>query len=201
MARMLTAVMLAGLVALAALAAPPLARVTYACSCAQPTPTVGQAFKDADAVFSGRPRLVEQTKIEALFPDPRTQMVAMVDGIHAQFEVIEIWKGVSGRDVDLWTGRGGGDCGFDFHPAEAYLVFARRTPNGRLVTGDCTNTMPLADAVVEIAALGPGTRIQSALPETPPFALWPALIAAGVLTPISLGALWLVAGPRRRRSS
>jgi hypothetical protein len=197
---MLTVVLLAGLVALAALAAPPFARVTYACSCAQPTPTVEQTLKDADAVFSGRPRLVEPTKIEALFPDPRTQMVAMVDGIHAHFEVIESWKGVSGREIDLWTGRGSGDCGFTFQPDEAYLVFARRTPNGRLVTGDCTNTMPLADAVVEIAALGPGTRVQSALPEAPTFAIWPALIAAGVLTPISLGALWLVARPRRRRS-
>jgi hypothetical protein len=201
MGRALTLVALSWLIALGALVAPPLARVTYACSCVRPAPTVQQTLQDADAVFAGRPLVVEPTKIEALFPDPRTQMVAMVDGVHAHFEVIESWKGVSGREVDVWTGRGNGDCGFEFHPSEAYLVFARRTPNGRLVTGDCTNTMPLADAVVETATLGPGTRVQSSLPAAQAFELWPALAAIAVLTPISLGALWLIVGPRRRPSA
>jgi hypothetical protein len=133
--RALTLVALAGFVALAALLAPPLAAVTHACSCMSPAPTVEQTYQDADAVFSGRVQVLEPTKIEALFPDPRTQMVAMVDGIHAHFAVIESWKGVAGREVDVWTGRGGGDCGYEFQLPEAYLVFARRTPNGRLVTG------------------------------------------------------------------
>jgi hypothetical protein len=194
----LTVVVLASCLALASLVAPSLARVTYACSCVQPPPTVGQTFQESDAVFAGRPRVVEPTRIETIFPDPRTQMVMMVDGIHARFEVIESWKGVTGHDLDVWTGRGNGDCGSEFHPAEAYLVFARRTPNGRLVTDDCTNTMPLSDAVVELAALGPGTRVQSALPDAQPFQPWTALAAMVVLTPICGGALWLGRGRRGR---
>lgn len=197
MGRALTLVALAGLVALAALLAPPLAVVTHACSCVQPAPTVEQTYQDSNAVFAGRVQVLEPTRIEALFPDPRTQMVAMVDGIHAHFAVIESWKGVAGRDVDLWTGRGSGDCGYEFQVPDAYLVFARRTPNGRLVTGLCTNTRPLVSAVTELTALGPGTRPEP-LPDAPPFQPWTALAALAVLLPVSLGAFRLAAGQRRR---
>jgi hypothetical protein len=198
MARAVTLVALALTFAVGAVLMPPLARVSYACSCTRPPPTVQQTFDDADAVFSGRVQVLEQTKIEALFPDPRTQMVAMVEGVHARLDAIESWKGAAGHDIELWTGRGGGDCGYEFQLAEAYLVFARRTPNGRLVTGLCTNTRPLAEAVTELAALGPGTRVQPPLPGEQPFQPWSGLAAVGVLAPVSLGALWLVRGRRSR---
>jgi hypothetical protein len=209
-------VALASLVALGALLAPPLARVSYACSC-MGTPPLVQAYQQAAAVFSGRVYSLERTLVEAPSPDPRTQIAPMVDGVHARFDVLEIWKGVTGRGVELWTGSGGGDCGFEFQFPQEYLIFAYRTQNGRLFTGVCSNTRELANAAPDRSALGAGMQPPpgpppwegvargdaqpEGLPDPPTFEPWKAVLVAGALTPVSLAALWLVRGRGRRRAA
>jgi hypothetical protein len=57
------------------------------------------------------------------------------------FAVAERFKGVDGRLIDVLTGSGGGDCGFNFRVGSSYLVFAYRHPvTGRLGTGICSRT-------------------------------------------------------------
>jgi hypothetical protein len=213
MARVLAMLLLASAFAIATLLAPPFARASFACSCMRPPP-VAQALQQADAVFAGHLYLLERTIVEMPVPDPRTNKPMRTEGIHARFDAFESWKGVTGRDVEIWTGSGGGDCGYDFEFSAPYLVFANSRPDGRLMTSICSHTRKLADATAERAQLGPGTqapagppvwyaaaaaRTQAApeLPDDPPFQPWAAVAAAAVLLPVSLGAVWLLRGRSR----
>src|SRR5688572_25515685 len=51
----------------------------------------------------------------------------------------EMFRGVEGAQVEIVTGLGGGDCGFDFKQAQQYLVYGIES-EGKLYTGSCTPT-------------------------------------------------------------
>ena len=132
-----------------------------ACSCIVSGPPC-QAYFSADAVFVGTVDAIEIHKrpLEGM-PDRRydRKLVHMtVDGVA---------RGVQGTRVDVWTGMGGGDCGFDFKVGQRYVVYASRHSTGELGTGICSRTRLASDprAAEDLAYLsalpasGAGARV------------------------------------------
>jgi hypothetical protein len=94
-----------------------------ACQCPEP-PRPQEALERATAVFVG-------TVISAALAGDR--------GRRFQFSVKEVLKGNIGGKVDVLTGRGGGDCGYNFNIATQYLVYATFS-EGQLATNICMRT-------------------------------------------------------------
>lgn len=116
-----------------------------ACSCIGPRMPC-DAYGSAAAVFVGTPvsvRLAERKKGEDLDWTPRA----------FKFLVEQSYLGVSGTEIEVFTGRGGGDCGYSFKVGERYLVYAYRYEN-RLTTGICSRTKPFAQATEDLSFLG-----------------------------------------------
>ncbi len=104
------------------------ARAAAACSCINQTQE--QNFARSPFVFAG---VVE--KIEETADDPERRVT---------FRVMQWWKGEQlERTIDVWTGRGGGDCGYPFETGQSFLVMANRMIDNRLATGICGGTAAL----------------------------------------------------------
>jgi hypothetical protein len=106
-----------------------------ACECAMPNAPC-KVFANTPAVFAGR-----ATKIVTSPNGNRT----------VDFEVSQAYSGVTEKTVELTTGSGGGDCGYDFKEGVSYLVYAYNGAPplgevGKLYTGICSRTRPLAEA-------------------------------------------------------
>lgn len=69
-----------------------------------------------------------------------------------KLEVEESFKGASTRTAVLYTGWGGGDCGYRFERGSRYLVYARDNDGG-LYTGICHATKRVEEAAGEIPVL------------------------------------------------
>ena len=95
-------------------------RPADACSCAGPRAAC-QATWDAAAVFVGQVVEVGQN-IEA----HRAQTTAAPELFfykrRVRLEVIELFRGPAASTVDVYTGLGGGDCGYDFVAGGTYLI-------------------------------------------------------------------------------
>jgi len=77
-----------------------------------------------------------------------------------QFEVLESFIGVEGPTAEVWTGMGGGDCGFEFQIGKSYLIYAGRTRDGRLHTSICSPTRSASragDAIAYARQVAAGT--------------------------------------------
>jgi hypothetical protein len=73
-------------------------------------------------------------------------------GMRITFEVDRVWKGGHSSSISLETGRGGGDCGYEFVLGQRYLVYVESD----VYFGDthiCTRTKPLAAAGSEVREL------------------------------------------------
>lgn len=118
-----------------------------ACSCFGPG-TPCESYGAASAVFAGT--AISVRRAEEPKPGP-------VQPINYQrifkFSVDQPYLGVAGTEVEITTGSGGGDCGYDFRIGERYLVYAHLYQN-RLHTGICTRTKPFAAAGEDLAFLG-----------------------------------------------
>jgi hypothetical protein len=66
--------------------------------------------------------------------------------------VEEAFKGAEPGRTVLFTGWGGGDCGYRFRRGDRYLVYAGDSDDG-LYTGICYSTKPLEEARSELATL------------------------------------------------
>ena len=69
--------------------------------------------------------------------------------------VDSLWKGAATDSLVIWTGFGGGDCGFPFQVGRSYLIFAVSDDSNRLKTWECSLTQDRAGADDVIGALGP----------------------------------------------
>jgi hypothetical protein len=128
--------------------------IAAACSCATP-PTVTDAVESADLVFVGTVERIDKRwlglawmYVRALFgkePDVKDY------GFEVTFRTTTIWKGRGKRTVSLFTGRGGGDCGYRFEEGKTYLVYAYC--RGNCYTGICTRTGERNDAATDLAVL------------------------------------------------
>jgi hypothetical protein len=211
---------LALMLGLAGVLAPPLARTGRACSCINPMPPLSKLVDQAAAVFSGRAILVERVFEQ----DPQQRFGdGWYEGVHMRIEVIQVWKGVSTPEVDVWTGTGGGDCGTPLELGQPYLLFGWSGRDGRLGVGSCSPSGPLTSSQSTLAMLGqgrfmppgprpwdtavPGSETQAAAsarpprPDVPPIQPWTALLVAGTLVSFGLGAFWVMWGRRRRPSA
>jgi hypothetical protein len=102
-----------------------------ACDCPGPPP-VGVSVARSDAVFMGVAIAVRDSS--EVGEDGSEGAPARV----ATFRVETSWKGVRADTVvHVWTGQGGGDCGFGFEQQHRYLVFAH---GADLKTGICDRT-------------------------------------------------------------
>lgn len=69
-----------------------------------------------------------------------------------EFEVETPFKGVTERWAKVYTGWGGGDCGYEFRRGERYLVYSTGSGETRF-TGICHETKPLSEAGREVKIL------------------------------------------------
>jgi Carboxypeptidase regulatory-like domain len=77
-----------------------------------------------------------------------------------KFSVEQTYLGVDGPEIEVSTGTGGGDCGYEFKNGQRYLVYAYRYTD-RLTTSICSRTQPFAEANEDLAFLG---NLSSAAP-------------------------------------
>jgi hypothetical protein len=62
-------------------------------------------------------------------------------------KVLESFRGSTESEIDVYTGSGGGDCGYGFETQRSYLIYAYREPvSGQWGTGICSRTMPIDSA-------------------------------------------------------
>lgn len=112
-----------------------------ACSCGSPGLPC-EAYGAAAAVFVGTPISIRQTN-------------EMWTSRAVKFSVEQSYLGVAGTEVEVFTGSGGGDCGYYFEVGQRYLVYAYRNRNKEhLTTSICSRTRPYARASEDIAFLG-----------------------------------------------
>jgi hypothetical protein len=142
---------------LACLAAP-----AYACSCMGSGPPC-QELARSNAVFTGKviditePLVGEPSKV---FPRSsrrerrdRELASAAYPRRRVRFEIREVMAGLPAgqKEIEIVTGMGGGDCGYEFRWDEEYVVYAYQNPQRRLETGICTRTRPLSEAAEDLA--------------------------------------------------
>jgi hypothetical protein len=77
-----------------------------------------------------------------------------------KFSVEQSYLGVEGSEIEVSTGTGGGDCGYEFKTGQRYLVYAYRYTE-RLTTSICTRTRLFIEANEDLAFLG---NLSSAAP-------------------------------------
>jgi len=79
------------------------------------------------------------------------------------------------KEIEIATGRGGGDCGYPFQTGSEYVVYADKNSEGRLEAGICSRTRPLAQASEDIEYIRAMSnapeigeiRVRTGLPDTP----------------------------------
>lgn len=69
-----------------------------------------------------------------------------------KFSVEQPYLGVTGTEIEVATGFGGGDCGYQFKIGQRYLVYAYGEK--KLTTSICTRTKSFASANEDLAFLG-----------------------------------------------
>lgn len=128
--------------------------VARACSCMAPG-TPCESYGTANAVFVGT--AVSVRELERPKPED-------LDKWHYRrvfkFSVEQSYLGVDGTEIEIFTGVGGGDCGYQFKIGTRYLVYAHSYQN-RLSTSICTRTKSFASANEDLAFLG---NLSSAAP-------------------------------------
>ena len=126
---------------------------TRACSClrTEPESDYRRLLQNTDAVFRGTVlRVQELTGIPGR--DLQRSALRLV-----VFQVSGAWKGINQRVAYVFTGRGGGDCGYPFEEGSEYVVWATRDSvdaPGELSTDRCRSTCELHDASRQLEQLG-----------------------------------------------
>lgn len=131
-----------------------------ACSCLSSNATCDQTWKSGEVIFLGK----VTTKITAQPAAPGEFIVRQKLGF--RFSVTESFRGpaIPGDEIVVYTGRGGGDCGYPFKVGTSYLVYAYASKDAskdELTTGICSPTNPevrVAAVVRQLRALQNGTR-------------------------------------------
>ena len=116
----------------------------FACSCMTSGPPC-QATWTSDVVFTGT--VVSMTLIdhESLGPPYQSKLVT----INVDRGFVRATAGM----IEVVTGMGGGDCGYDFKIGQKYLVYASKTASSRLSASICSRTRPIADAQEDLRYL------------------------------------------------
>jgi hypothetical protein len=121
-------------------------RAGLACECRGPRTgatlkqVVIEARNKSKAVFSGT--------VVAITKKPGDFYVAV------RFKIEESWKGTLSKEATVFTGQGGGDCGYKFEVGQRYLVYAYRYKDADLGTNICQRTASLIEAAEDLKVLG-----------------------------------------------
>ncbi len=72
-----------------------------------------------------------------------------------RLQIAEVLTGVdpAQKEIEILTGMGSGDCGYSFQAGVDYVIYAYRNSEGRLETGTCSRTRPLAKAADDLTYL------------------------------------------------
>ncbi|HEY6559735.1 MAG TPA: hypothetical protein VI072_20775 [Polyangiaceae bacterium] len=141
--------------ALAAFAVASFPSRSDACSCIDPG-SVAAGFDASGSVLEG--------KVLSLQHQPAAHRIS------ARLEVLQRWKGASGKTVEVVTTDQGSMCGFEFRRGERYLIFAQATTSP-LSVSICSLSKPSNGAAEDIAELnrlakaGSGSGTVPASPE------------------------------------
>jgi hypothetical protein len=130
-------------------------QLVHACSCVSISSSCDRGWNAGETIFLGKVSSMEK-------------MVKPESGTFLSFAVHFITEdsfrgtGVLGSEIVIYTGAGGGDCGYPFVPGTSYLVYAfPGTSDGRLHASICSETKPavMAGGVLrELRAARDGTR-------------------------------------------
>lgn len=112
-----------------------------ACSCMGGTPLC-QAFWTTAAVFSG--------EVISIGPTPNPYGEQYPSHRLVRLKVIDAFRGGVQGVVEVATGSGGGDCGYNFIRGITYLVYAHVGKSG-LSTSICSRTRVLSEAGEDLA--------------------------------------------------
>jgi hypothetical protein len=127
------------------------AQFSYACTCALPTGSMkkqlAEAKHEAEAIFSGR--VIEVLRIDGGLRQ------------RVRIAVEQVWKGKAEPEVIIYTGGGGGDCGYRFESGMSNLVYCDATKEGELWTNICTRTQALKSAARDLRYLGRATKVMA----------------------------------------
>jgi carboxypeptidase family protein len=161
--KMRSVVLLPGVVILVLLASP----AANACSCGGGGAPC-ESFGTASAVFAGTVIAVRDN------PPPKADRkeADWLPRLVYKFSIQQAYSGVAGTEVEVNTGGGGGDCGYQFKVGERYLVYAQLYKD-KLTTSICTRTQLFSRATEDLAFLGtllsagPGVTIHGAITRPP----------------------------------
>lgn len=118
-----------------------------ACSCGSPdAPCI--SLGSAQAVFVGT--VLSKRVDEQVRPTDRGNVNQNPIGF--RFAVEQSYRGGAGTEIEIFTGRGGGDCGYDFKIGQRYLVYAY-VDSDKLTTHICTRTKLFSNAAEDLAFL------------------------------------------------
>jgi len=115
-----------------------------ACSCEIAGPPCEAAWK-SDAVFAGTVRSVVEIDHDA-YERPYGSRLVTVD-------VERAFANAATGPLELITGRGGGDCGYQFAVGQRYLIYATKTPTGHWHASTCSRTRPIEKAQEDLQYL------------------------------------------------
>jgi hypothetical protein len=118
-------------------------RYAAACSCVVPPPPL-EALEQADAVFTGQVTQATRGLGGA--------------GVRVRIRLSRSFKGIAHSTETVHTSSSGALCGFRFEKGEKYIIYAYQI-DGKLHTNICTRTRALADAALDLEALGDGVEV------------------------------------------
>lgn len=124
-------------------------RTTDACTCIMPT--CGDLAK-ADAVFEATVVSIERSA--GMVKTARAASASFINGggmMAVRLKDVKGWRGEAPSVI--YTGQGGGDCGYPFRAGERYLIEASRSSEGLFSTGICSMVRPITHAAPLIAYL------------------------------------------------
>lgn len=122
-------------------------RAAAACSCGPGAARACATYWDATDVFAGVVTEVGESRVRHRGGESTRPFYYRL----VRLTVGESFRGDAGRTVEVLTGRGGQDCGYDFAVGRRYLVYADRSREDRLYTSVCAGTKPLEEAGADLS--------------------------------------------------
>src|SRR5215475_14093518 len=120
-----------------------------ACSCMFGVSPPCEEYWRAEAVFAGKAIKQSTFYVEQGEGNSKYRFQQSL----VRFSVEQAFKGISGEEVEIVTGMGGGDCGYQLKDGERYVVYAVRSgkDNSRLYAGVCNRIKLVAEAEEDFA--------------------------------------------------
>jgi hypothetical protein len=105
-----------------------------------------RCHKSVSLVRAGRLDLGHGTVLDIDNPPPDEGGTGTSGLSRYRFSVDENIIGAKGGEIDVYSGRGGGDCSYHFRKGHQYLVFPYKDNAARLLATICSPTRPIEEA-------------------------------------------------------